>query len=122
MRLTILLLLISLPLITFSQQEENNAALANKEIYVSLAASNTLSSDVAVHTLKLNKQAAGQADVDMVPSGTNSSEVQNIISIVSNYEGVKDCSFDRATQTFTVVTKPTVEIDPIITLINENHQ
>jgi hypothetical protein len=101
----------------------SNAAQAPQEISanhetVTLVSKNHLSNTITVHTYKLNYTAATSAqDNDANPSGP-SSEITTIINSFSAITGVSECTFDRATQTFTIVSSPTTNLTVAVDTIN----
>ena len=90
-----------------------------------LVASHVKSSTVCVHTIKLN--IPREASLDNVPfmridDSQDATYADQVNSYIKEYSGVTQCSFDKATATYTVLTAPEFEIKLVIATLNAKLQ
>lgn len=139
---TALIMAIALPLFGFSQNEntiklpqqvnptegeypviQEGNSLFTKEsnnIQITHVSSNAVSSTVTVHTYKYSAQDDVNVEhLDSEPNESNSTGTQTIIEQISKVEGVTDCTFDRATQTFTIVSETQTDLTQVVNNINK---
>ena len=79
---------------------------------------NHVSSSITVHTYKLN---AGELSVTPDIDGnlsSNSASIERMIDTFLSVTGVSRCTFDNATQTFTILSEPSVSLSEAVQLIN----
>lgn len=78
-----------------------------------------MSSTMTAHTYKLNATSA-TSDQDINPTPVPSSEITAMINSFSAVSGVTECTFDNATQTFTIYSSPTTNLEAAVDVINNN--
>ena len=119
MRNVILIVLILIGNYSFGNLEEKQVLLNGNPVIL-FVAKNDVSTSVSVHTYRLNASisAEGNSDLDVQPDYSNN--VQFIVDSFLTVEGVSRCTFDKATQTFTLLTSPVVDLLQVVLLINNN--
>lgn len=135
---TTLLLAIALPLIGFSQNENSSEGNPRKSFkeeqpiqniessisstetnQIELVSSNAVSSSITVHTYKYFGNDVSNVeyhDIDQNTSAT--SDTQSITDLFLSIEEVTRCTFDQATQTFTILSGPKTDLSVIVNQIN----
>lgn len=120
---TTLFLLILLPYTGFAQVTEQNAPVSNTQFepLIYKICENKVSANTLVHTYKLNtkNQTNASNDTDIMHTDLPT-EIRSIVELLSNASGVSECSFDGATQTFTIVTALETNIQVFVDEINKN--
>lgn len=132
---TTLIMAIALPLLGFSQTEnssesfnqelpaqniETTISTSEETIQVELVSSNAVSNAITVHTYKfLGIEITNMESPDTEPRISKSAQVQNIIDSFLSIEGVTRCTFDQATQTFTILSGPQTDLSVIVNQINK---
>lgn len=92
------------------------------EPIISEVAKNDVSSDITVHTYAFHPGAISATnDLDEQPATAVSAAVQDIIDFFLGLPGVTRCTFDRATQTFTILSSPNSNFDAEVTNYNQTH-
>lgn len=135
---TTLILAFAMPLIGFSQEtnttnaknrlSQNKAKTAQSNqlkthetsIIIELENSNAVSNTITVHTYNyLEKDNTAIQIVDSQPIESQSVETNDIIELFLKVEGVTRCTFDQATQTFTILSEPLTDLSNIVNSINK---
>lgn len=81
---------------------------------------NKLSASLTAHTYKLvSGELSEMTDLNSNQL-SNSSSIEGMINAFLDVEGVSRCTFDHATQTFTVLSKPTTSLTQAFRSINNN--
>lgn len=83
-------------------------------------AKNNVSTYMSVHTYKLNSSISTEEISDTGGQLDYSNNVQLIVNTFLSVEGVSRCTYDEATQTFTILTSPVVDLLHVVLLINNN--
>ncbi|MFT5860450.1 MAG: hypothetical protein ACI865_002563 [Flavobacteriaceae bacterium] len=81
---------------------------------------NNLSSSITAHTYKLGGAInSSSQDIDSNLSD-HSTSIKRMIDTFLTIDGVSRCTFDTATQTFTILSEPAISLSNVIQLINNN--
>ena len=100
----------------YSEKEKN----FNGDPVILFVSKNDVSSSVSVHTYKYLKNNTTEVFSDLDEQAEHSKKVQLIIDTFLSVEGVSRCTFDKATQTFTLLTGPTTSLSNVEVIINNN--
>lgn len=84
-----------------------------EDIQLEVVSSNTLSNKIAVHTYKLVNGSTSSTVEDTQPNKSQSPTIKYVINCFTAIEGVERCTFDKATQTFTIVANPTTDLSSV---------
>jgi hypothetical protein len=79
------------------------------------------SPNLTVYTYKLNNvivDNSQQKDSDL--SIGNSEQIQSIIALFLDVQGISDCTYDNPTQSFTVLADPNTDLSQVVNSINMN--
>ena len=87
----------------------------NKIIKVS---ENKLSSTLTAHTVKLVDGNTPDIEDDSGNPTVNSTSIEGMIDTFLSVSGVSRCTFDNATQTFTILSTPETSLTVVIASIN----
>lgn len=125
MKFTITTLLILFSFEGFSQTQSNSIERQSQSMNyeyprITLVAKIAVSETTTVHTYKF--ETRGQITVnsdDSIGKKKNSDEVNDIIQTFQNIDGVSECTFDDATQSFTILTGPTTDLFKAVNQINQ---
>ena len=110
-----LIILALLPAIGYSQSNE----LENEQVVTKVSA-NKVSSTITVHTYSFNNEGLSSAeDLDMDGELEYSEEVQSIVDQFLSVSGISRCTFDKATNTFTILSTPETQLSEIVDIINK---
>lgn len=122
MKHTITILTILISFLGYSQDFEKiseNEDISS-EIRILETAKIAVSSMTTVHTYALNNNTkVAVEDTDLNTQFSVSNEVTALINTFLAIEGVTECSFDRATQTFTIVTGSLTDLTSCVNKINK---
>lgn len=122
MKHTITILTILISFLGYSQDFEKiseNEDISS-EIRILETAKIAVSSMTTVHTYALNNNTkVAVEDADLNTQFSVSNEVTALINTFLAIEGVTECSFDRATQTFTIVTGSLTDLTSCVNKINK---
>lgn len=113
MKITIILLLAFLPVYSNAQQAINDQNLKLEQV-----AKYDLSSETTAYTFKLISMNTAGSSEDTVEAAEPGVKVRSAIDNFLEVDGVKECTFDNATQTFTVITKPQTDLSEVVKSIN----
>ena len=119
MKHIISIVLILLVNFSFGQLKEKEMTLNGNPVIL-FVAKNNVSSSISVHTYKLDGGLGAEeiSDADGQPDYSNN--VQLVVDAFLSVEGVSRCTFDKATQTFTLLTSPSVDLLPVVQTINND--
>ena len=119
MKLKISIILLFLVNFSYGMFQEIPMPL-NGEPLISFVSKNDVSATLSVQTYKYitNNVIGNVADQD--GQVANSENVQLVIDAFLSVQGVSRCTFDRATQTFTILTSPAVNLSQVEKTINKN--
>ena len=92
----------------------------NGDPVIVFVSKNNLSTTISVHTYKYIKNNSTEVSSDTDEQAEYSTEVQLIIDAFLSVKGVSRCTFDKATQTFTLLTSPTTSLLNVEEVINKN--
>jgi hypothetical protein len=126
MKLITTLILTVISLTVFSQETNSGIKTIEKELVTTnelliLVAKIPVSETTTAHTYKFNStQVGSQNSNDSEQNGEYSVEIKNITELLLGVSGVFECSFDNATQTFTILSGPTTDLSQVIERINKN--
>ena len=110
-----LIILALLPAIGYSQSNE----LENEQVVTKVSA-NKVSSTITVHTYSFNNEGLSSAEgLDMDGELEYSEEVQSIVDQFLSVSGISRCTFDKATNTFTILSTPETQLSEIVDIINK---
>ena len=113
MKFTTTLIIAIFPLIALSQNETEISTSVITEV-----GKNAVSESITVHTYKLtNAIESQQSDTDI--QQINSEEIQAMVNLFLAVDGIHRCTFDRATQSFTILSEPTTNVASAVELINQ---
>jgi hypothetical protein len=110
MKLTTTITAISLCFVSF-------IGLSQDEIITEVS-KNVVSTSITVHTYKLITLEAGVLSSDTEEQEEYSNVINNINETFLDVDGVTRCTFDNATQTFTILTNPNVNLQMVKDQIN----
>lgn len=122
MKHTITILTILISFLGYSQdfEEISENEDISSEIRILETAKIAVSSMTTVHTYALNNNTkVAVEDADLNTQFSVSNEVTALINTFLAIEGVTECSFDRATQTFTIVTGSLTDLTSCVNKINK---
>lgn len=122
MKHTITILTILISFLGYSQDFEKiseNEDISS-EIRILETAKIAVSSMTTVHTYALNNNTkVAVEDADLKAQFSVLNEVTAVINTFLAIEGVTECSFDQATQTFTIVTGSLTDLTSCVNKINK---
>lgn len=96
-----------------------NSGIDIETLRITEIAKNSVSSTMTVYTYKLNNGviSKNQENDSDIPKN-NSGEVDAIINSFLSNNGVRECTFDSATQTFTILSSSDSDLSSIVENIN----
>jgi hypothetical protein len=99
----------------------NNNNVENEAVILSFVCKNDVSATMTAHTYKLNDGSEMNVQyIDGAQQTTNKASVNHIINKFLAVPGVSDCTFDKATQTFTILSEPSAILSSMVQSINKN--
>lgn len=122
MKHTITILSILISFLGYSQDHEKISVNegVSSEIRIIEVVKIAVSKTTTVYTFVIeNKSNEVLHYSDMKEMKSPSTEITDIINIFLTAEGVTECSFDEATQTFTIVTGPSTDLTSCVNKINK---
>ena len=106
---------------TFSGSAVNTNNLENETVILSLVAKNEVSATMTAHTYELNDASEMAVQInDETKQISNKASVNIIIGKFLAVTGVSECTFDKATQTFTILSEPSTNLLIAVQAINKN--
>ena len=89
-------------------------------LHIENVSSNAVSSTITVHTFKvIDKFESNIQYSDNDPADLGTSDTQSAIDAFLKVNGVIRCTFDKATQTFTVLSGPKTDLSAVVSTINK---
>lgn len=125
MKYTTTLLIFLLSFLGYSQESipaERSVKKAQDsgQIQIFEVAKIAVSNTTTVHTYALNNQArTSQIDSDSNEQFPTSEKVASVVNTFLAIEGVMECTFDNATQTFTIISEPLTDLSACVKNINK---
>jgi len=110
---TLLLFVLCLNSIVFSQKPEETV---DKIIQT---AKNQVAENILVYTFKYIGTSQSTPDSDIIEIQSLDAEISLILKAFQNTEGIIECSYDKATGTFTVVTVVNTDLTQVVVDINK---
>mgnify|MGYP006137541693 CR=1 FL=1 len=104
---------------SYGKMEEKQIPLNGNPVIL-FVAKNDVSASISVHTYRLNGSISTEEISDTDGQLDYSNNVQLIVDTFLSVEGVSRCTFDKTTQTFTLLTSPVVDLLQVVLLINNN--
>jgi hypothetical protein len=105
----------SIPALTSVKKTQDSGQIQITEV-AKIAVSNT----TTVHTYVLNNNSTTtQLDSDNNEQFPTSEEIVSVINTFLAIEGVMECTFDNATQTFTIISEPLTDLSASVKSINK---
>jgi len=102
---------------SFANLKETRIPLSGNPVIL-FVAKNNVSAHLSVHTYKLNSSISTEEISDLDGQPDYSNNVQLIIDSFLSVQGVSRCTFDKATQSFTILTGLSVELLQVVEMIN----
>lgn len=125
MKYTTTLIIFVLSFLSYSQESipavrSVKNAQDSGQIQISEVAKIAVSNTTTVHTYALKNHArTSQIDSDSNEQFTTSEEIVSVINTFLTIEGVMECTFDNATQTFTIISEPLTDLSACVKNINK---
>ena len=123
--ITTTILLFLLPYFALTQEASTETVLVKsvdlQQHIITEVGKYIASPSITVYTYKLNSEVlenSQQKDFDL-PLG-NSEQIQSIITIFLATQGISECTFDSATQSFTLLAEPNTVLSEVVKTINKN--
>jgi 3-phenylpropionate/cinnamic acid dioxygenase small subunit len=106
-----------------SSISEPETATNSSDPVIEFVSKNVMGESVAVHTYKITSGTISNTsqtitDSDAVVSRVNFSTAE-IQKEISAHPNVNECSFDKATGTYTILTKPEIDLKSFVAKINQ---
>ena len=98
----------------------NEPVKTESKVTIAEVSKNQISSSITVHTYKLSGMETFKYPDNDGNQRAHSASIERMIDIFLIIEGVSRCTFDNATDTFTVLSSPSVNLLSAVRLINNN--
>jgi len=119
MKLIISIILSLIVAHSYGMFNERRTALNNDPVIL-FVVKNNVSPTISVHTYKYIKIINIESTSDVDEQVELSKNIQFIIDTFLSVQGVSRCTYDRATQTFTILAIPTTTLFHVEEIINNN--
>ncbi|MFT7613967.1 MAG: hypothetical protein ACI9J3_002947 [Parvicellaceae bacterium] len=80
--------------------------------------SNKVAADLVVHTVSMSNQIPGTGVQDALLPLVNSSEIETVITGFTGTAGISRATYDKATNTFTILSVVALDINVVLTDLN----
>lgn len=119
MKQVILIVLIFFGNYSFGSLKEKQIPLTGNPVIL-FVAKNDVSASISVHTYRLTTSSSSEEISDVDGQLDYSNSVQLIIDTFLSVAGISRCTFDKATQTFTLIANPSLDLSQVVQTINNN--